>query len=88
MLISGKDFWELKATHGLPLNFLYDELIDQRNIYPKWDEVYALAKADGCDIAKLTRELILLFDEHPDGDTFRIGFRQLEKRFTHESPPN
>lgn len=61
MLISGYEFWALKATHGIPLDLIIDELFS-KGIYPKWDEVFLAAKKDGANIDKLVRELKQYFE--------------------------
>lgn len=61
MLINGYDFWALKATHGVALDFIIEELFEA-GIYPKWDEVLLAAKADGANIDKLVRELKMHFE--------------------------
>jgi len=43
--MSGYEFWDLKATDGLPLDLIMEELFSN-NIYPKWDEVLLAAKKD------------------------------------------
>lgn len=57
MIMSGKEFWDLRATHGLPLDFLVDELCGLRGIYPKWDEVLAAAAKDGANLKKLVASI-------------------------------
>lgn len=61
MLISGYEFWALKATHGLSLDFIIEEFFE-KGIYPKWDEVLLAAKADGANVDKLVRELKMHFE--------------------------
>lgn len=61
MIISGYEFWALKATHGLSLDFIIEEFFE-KGIYPKWDEVLLAAKADGANINKLVRELKMHFE--------------------------
>lgn len=61
MIISGYEFWALKATHGLPLDFIMEELFEKA-IYPKWDEVLLAAKADGANLDKLVREFKMHFE--------------------------
>ncbi len=61
MIISGYEFWALKATHGLSLDFIIEEFFE-KGIYPKWDEVLLAAKADGANIDKLVRELKMHFE--------------------------
>ena len=61
MLMSGHEFWALKATHGIALDFIIEELFEA-GIYPKWDEVLLAAKADGVNIQKLVRELKMYFE--------------------------
>lgn len=59
--MSGEEFWALKATHGIALDFIIEELFEA-GIYPKWDEVLLAAKADGVNIKKLVRELKMHFE--------------------------
>jgi hypothetical protein len=62
MLISGYEFWSLKATHGIPLELLMEELFS-KNIYPKWDEVLLAAKADGANLNVFVSQLKIHFEE-------------------------
>lgn len=61
MLISGYEFWALKATYGIPLDLIIEELFEA-GIYPKWDEVLLAAKFDGANINKLVNELKMCFE--------------------------
>jgi hypothetical protein len=61
MLMDGSEFWALKATHGVGLDLVIEELFEA-GIYPKWDEVLLAAKADGANIDKLVRELVMHFE--------------------------
>ena len=56
MIIDGHEFWSLHATHGLPLDFLVEELCGQ-GVYPKWDQVFEAAHKDGSNLKKLMNSL-------------------------------
>jgi hypothetical protein len=54
--IGGDIVWRMKATHGLPLDFILARLAKEELI-PTWDQLFAAAKADGTNLQKLSREL-------------------------------
>lgn len=80
--MSGADFWALKATHGLPLAFVVDEL-SVVGVWPKWDEVLRAAKADGANLRKLVAELKMIFEPMKDGAYLCAAIDELLAR---ESP--
>jgi hypothetical protein len=55
-LMSGKTVWSMKATHGMPLDFVLQQMA-KTGWVPRWDELYESANADGANLEKLTREL-------------------------------
>ncbi len=86
MLMSGYEFWALKATNGVPLDLLVEELINH-GIYPKWDEVLLAAKKDGTNIKKLVASLKTYFEVVTNPDTRQyliIGIEALYEKMVED----
>lgn len=77
--MSGYDFWALKSTYGLPLEFIMEELFSE-NIYPKWDEVLLAAKKDGANIEKLVRNLVQYFETMKNSEYMVLCINALHKK--------
>lgn len=80
MLMSGHEFWALKATHGISLDLVIEELFEA-GIYPKWDEVLLAAKADGANIDKLVRELKMHFEAFCKKDSREHMIMMIDKLY-------
>jgi len=79
-LMDGAEFWSLKATHGLPLDFIVEDL-DAAGVHPKWDEVLRAAKADGANVRKLVDHLKIIIAPLKDGAYRCAALDELGKRF-------
>ena len=62
-VIDGKTIWQLKATHGLPLDMAL-MLCAKHGVVPSWDDLMKAALADGANMGRLVRELQFLCVKH------------------------
>lgn len=82
--MSGKEFWSLKATHGLPLSFVIEEL-SLSGVWPKWDEVLTAATADGVNVRRLVDELKMIFEPMKEGAYLCAAIEELYQRESRKS---
>ena len=54
--VDGAAIWQLKATHGLPLDFALANLADHEEV-PTWDALVAAARKDGTNMKRFGRDL-------------------------------
>jgi hypothetical protein len=55
-IIDGELVWSMKATHGVPLDFVLQQLAAADTV-PAWDGLFSAALRDGANLDKLVREL-------------------------------
>lgn len=85
--LDGAKLWNIKATHGLPLDMALAAMAGQ-NCLPTWESLFRAALADGANLEKLARELMFFCREvyAPQVAQVLVEKLQLMPAYIHRHP--